>query len=294
LNQREKAGELRRLHHQSQPVVFVNAWDGVSARIIESLDFPAVATTSAGVAYVDGYPDGQAISRERMLEHVAVIAGRVGIPVTADLEGGYGPTVDDAVATARGAIAAGAVGMNFEDSVPGNAPLLEAGVQCERIRAIRAAAEERDIPFVINARTDVYATAGGETARFDEAVARAKAYLAAGADCIFVPFIADAALIGRLAAAIPGPMNVLAGGSSPDVATLAQLGVRRISLGSAPAAHLLAAFRRAALEVRDQGTYRFAADRISHAELNALLTPGYVNGSRARSVPSHRSAPGSP
>jgi 2-methylisocitrate lyase-like PEP mutase family enzyme len=272
MDQREKAAALRKLHHQPLPVVFVNAWDAASARIIESLDFPAVATTSAGIAYADGFPDGQAISRERMLAHVAVIAGAVGVPVTADLEGGYGPTSADAVATLRGAIAAGAVGMNFEDSVSASAPLLPLEAQCERIRAMRAAAEELALPFVINARTDVYHFTGSAGEQFDEAVARGKAYLAAGADCIFVPFIAEETLIGNLAAAIPGPINVLAGGTSPDVATLTQLGVHRVSLGSAPAAHVLAAFRRAALEVRDQGTYRFAGDRISHADLNTLLT----------------------
>jgi 2-methylisocitrate lyase-like PEP mutase family enzyme len=271
MNLHDKAMVLRKLHHQPQPVVFVNAWDGASARIVESLDFPAIATTSAGVAYVDGYPDGQAISRDAMLAHVAVIAATVAVPVTADLEGGYGPTIDDAVATVRGAIAAGAVGMNFEDSVSHDAPLLPTEVQAARIRAMRSAASELGVPLVINARTDVYFMDGGDEEQFAETVARAKAYLDAGADCIFVPFIAEEALIGRLAAAIPGPMNVLAGGASPDVATLTRLGVKRISLGSAPAAHLLAALRRAALEVRDRGTYTFASDRIAHSELQILL-----------------------
>ncbi len=271
VNLHDKAQVLRKLHHQPQPLVFVNVWDGASARIVESLDFPAIATTSAGIAYVDGFPDGQAISREKMLAHVAVIAGAVGVPVTADLEGGYGPTVEDAAATARGAIAAGAAGMNFEDSVGGDAPLLPLEAQAARIAAIRSAGDELGVPFVINARTDVYHLSGSDEASFTETIARAKAYLDAGADCIFVPFIAEEGLIGRLAAAIPGPLNVLAGGTSPGVATLANLGVKRISLGSAPAAHLLAAFRRAALEVRDHGTYDFASDRISHADLQILL-----------------------
>jgi 2-methylisocitrate lyase-like PEP mutase family enzyme len=271
MNQRDKAETLRKLHHQAQPLVFVNVWDAASARIVASLDFPALATTSAGVAYVEGFPDGQAISRDRMLAHVATIAGVVDLPVTADLEGGYGPAVADAVATVRGAIASGAVGMNFEDSLPNSPALLPLEAQAERIRAIRSTGNELDVPFVINARTDVYHTRAGDAERFTETVARAKAYLDAGADCIFVPFIDDEALIGRLAAAIPGPMNVLAGGTTPDVATLTRLGVKRISLGSAPAAHLLAVFRRAALEVRDHGTYTFANDRISHPDLNELL-----------------------
>jgi len=272
VNQHEKALALRKLHHQPQPVVFVNVWDAASARIVAALDFPALATTSAGIAYVEGFPDGQAISRDCMLAHVATIARAVDLPVTADLEGGYGPSVADAVATLRGAIAAGAVGMNFEDSTSADAPLLPIGAQTARIAAMRAAADEFGVPFVINARVDVYRIAGATDEQFGAAIARAKAYLAAGADCIFVPFVSEETLIGQLATAIPGPLNVLAGAASPDVATLARLGVKRISLGSAPAAHLLAAFRRAALEVRDEGTYRFAADRISHAELSELFS----------------------
>lgn len=272
MDQRQKAAALLKLHHQPQPLLFVNAWDAASARIVAALDFPAVATTSAGIAYVDGFPDGQVISRDRMLAHVARIAAAVDVPVTADLESGYGPTVSDAVATLRGAIGAGAVGMNFEDSISDGSPLLPIETQCARIRAMRAAAKELGLPFVINARTDVYRITGDAAAQLSETIARARAYLDAGADCIYVPFVAEAALIGRLAAAIPGPLNVLAGATSPDVATLTQLGVRRISLGSGPAAHALAAFRRAAIEVREQGTYRFTADRISHAELNALFS----------------------
>ena len=267
----QKAAALLKLHHQPQPLVFVNAWDAASARIVAELGFPAVATTSAGIAFAEGFPDGQAIPRERMLAHVAKIAGIVDLPVTADLEGGYGPTVSDAVATLRGAVEAGAVGMNFEDSTTHDAPLLPIDAQTARIRAMRAAAKELGLPFVINARVDVFRVADNEDAQCTETIARARAYLDAGADCIFVPFIAEERLIGRLAAAIPGPMNVLAGATTPDVATLTRLGVRRISLGSAPASHLLAAFRRAALEVRDAGTYGFAADRISHADLNALF-----------------------
>jgi 2-methylisocitrate lyase-like PEP mutase family enzyme len=207
-----------------------------------------------------------------MLAHVKRIAGVVDVPVTADLEGGYGPAVEDAVATVRGAIESGAVGMNFEDSLP-DGSLLATDAQSERVRAIRAAGDALGVPFVINARTDVYHTPGTDDEHFAETVARARAYLAAGADCIFVPFVDDGALIGRLAAAIPGSLNVLAGAASPDVASLARLGVKRISLGSGPAAHLLAVLQRIAIDVRDRGTYGFLADRIAHGDLNTLLAP---------------------
>ena len=272
-DQREKAAALRDLHHREEPLVFVNAWDAASARIVESLGFPAVATSSGGVAFAQGYPDGHRISRRTMLERVAVIAEAVDLPVTADLEGGYGPTVEDAVATARGAIEAGAVGLNFEDAMHGaNASLLDPSAQAERIKAIRRTAEALGVPLVINARTDVYhGNAGTPESRLHETLERAKAYGAAGADCIFVPFVTDAETIGKLAAGIDLPLNILAGAKTPHVAVLARLGVKRISTGSSPAAYALAMFRSAAMEVRDRGTFDFSAQRIPGPELNALF-----------------------
>jgi 2-methylisocitrate lyase-like PEP mutase family enzyme len=262
------ADRLRALHAGPAPLLLVNAWDAATARIAETLGFPAIATTSSGVSNAEGVPDG-GLSREQMLARIAVIAAAVKLPVSADLEAGYGPTVDDAVATARGALAAGAVGLNFEDAT-GNAaaPLFEVARQSERIRAIRAAAPS----IVINARTDAMRHAAGTLdEKCDVAIARGKAYLAAGADCVFVPFITDERIIGRLAAEIPGPINILAMAESPPVARLAALGVRRISLGGAPAAHALAGYRRAAQEVLEHGTFGFAGDRLSHAELSAML-----------------------
>lgn len=204
---REGAERLRALHHADAPLVLVNAWDAASARIAESLGFPAVGTSSSGVK----------------------------VPVSADLEAGYGPTVDDAVATARGAIGAGAVGLNLEDATGDPAaPLFDVPFQAERIRAIRATAASLGIPLVINARTDAMRhVAGDVSGRFAAAVERARAYIEAGCDCIFVPFVSDAETIGRLVGAIPAPLNILAGAETPPVAQLAALGVRRISLGGA-------------------------------------------------------------
>jgi 2-methylisocitrate lyase-like PEP mutase family enzyme len=269
----EKALALRELHRGGRPLVLVNAWDAVSARIVESLGFPAVATTSSGVANGEGFPDGQQISRAAMLARVETIAGAVDVPVTADLEGGYGLGVDDAIATARGALDAAAVGLNFEDSTgEPDHPLVDIARQAERIRAIRRTGDAVGVPIVINARTDAYRHAPGDAqAKFAATVERAKAYIAAGCDSVFVPFVADDAVIGELVKAIPAPLNILAGPSTPPVARLAELGVRRISLGGGPAAHALAAFRDAALEVRDHGTYGFTGSRLSHADLNALF-----------------------
>src|SRR5437764_831281 len=172
---REKADALRRLPAGPSILLFPNAWDVASARIVEQAGFPAVATSSAGVANVLGYPDGERISRAEMLDMVRRIAASVAVPVTADMEAGYGVTAEAAAETARGVIAAGAVGMNLEDAKPeGN--LLPMEAQAERIRAARAAAPD----LVINGRTDAFPKAG-----IDEAIRRANAYLAAGADGAF-------------------------------------------------------------------------------------------------------------
>jgi 2-methylisocitrate lyase-like PEP mutase family enzyme len=269
---REAAERLRQLHHGERPLVLVNAWDGITARIVESLGFPAIATTSAGVSYADGENDG-GLGREPMLARVAVVASSVRVPVSADLQSGFGQRVEDAVITTRGAIEAGAAGINFEDWTHDDAaPITELGLQLKRIRAIRATAEGLGIPLVINARTDVMRfTDGGPDVRCDAAVARARAFVEAGADCVFVTAVPNEEICARLCREIPAPVNVLGQEVPVGIARLAELGVKRVSHGVSPAAYALAAFKRAALEVRDQGTCRFAFDRLSYDELNALF-----------------------
>lgn len=270
---KEKAQRLRELHKPGDPVIFINVWDAVSARIVEQLGFPAIATSSAGIAWAQGFADGQYVSRERMLAGIACIARAVDVPVTADLERGYGPSVQDAVATAHGAIAAGAAGMNFEDWDGVNGTLFDQELQAERIAAIRKAAEDAGIPLVINARTDVFLEGVGDndTWRLDEAARRCNHYLAAGADCAFVPGVSAERLIASLVERIRGPLNVLANASSPSVARLAQLGVGRISVGSAGASYALAHFRQFAQSIADDGSFQAIAARIPHAEVNGLF-----------------------
>jgi 2-methylisocitrate lyase-like PEP mutase family enzyme len=270
--QSEKAARFRALHHSGQPLVLVNAWDAASARIVESLGFPAVATTSAGVAFLEGYADGERIGRDAMLAGVARITRVVSVPVTADLESGYGLSVEDAIATARGAIAAGAVGMNFEDGSNDGAGLIDADLQAERIRAIRRVADETGVPLVINARTDGFLKeVGAESERMEEALRRGTLYRAAGADCIFVPGVSERGAIETLASNLGAPLNVLANAKTPSIAELQRIGVARVSLGSGPYGIAYGAFRNAALEARDRGTFASAAGRISHADLNALF-----------------------
>lgn len=253
--QRELADALRRLHAGPRMLVLPNAWDVATSRLVEEAGFAAIATTSAGVAWAWGYPDGERISRAEMLSSVARIAAAVGVPVTADMEGGYGTTAAAAAETARGVIAAGAVGLNLEDGLPSGG-LLDLTLHVERIRAAREAGEAAGVPIVLNARTDAFEIKEWDAdRRFAEAVRRANAYGAAGADCLFVPHVSDGATIGRLAREITGPLNVIAGPPAPPLSELERLGVRRASLGPRLVQATLGLVRRMATELREQGTY---------------------------------------
>jgi len=266
-----KAERLRRLHAGPRVLVLANAWDAASARIIAAAGAPAIATSSAGVAYVLGYADGQRIPRAEMLDMVRRIAATVDVPVTADMEGGYGTTAEAAAETARGVIAAGAVGMNLEDAGASDR-LLDAQLHADRVRAARQAANAAGVPIVINARTDVFETPGSNDERIAEAVRRGNMYLAAGADCVFVPFTSDAATIARLVKEIRGPINVLATKASPPIAELERLGVRRVSVGSGIARAAYSVARRAAQELFERGTYGPIAEAtLTHADLQKLF-----------------------
>jgi 2-methylisocitrate lyase-like PEP mutase family enzyme len=269
----EKAEILRSLHRRGDPLVLINVWDAASARIVEELGFPAIATTSAGISWLEGVADGERLSRDAMLQGAARVARAVRVPVTADLEAGYGRSAEDAAATARGAIEAGAVGLNFEDWDERRSEILDADVQASRVAAMRAAGLQAGVPLVINARTDVFLQGLGEsdTWRVQEAARRGNRYLEAGADCIFVPGVTDERTIAALTHAIQGPVNVLAGPATPSVARLAELGVARVSVGASAMAFALTQLRALARDIKETGTFGFGANRLSHAEINALF-----------------------
>jgi 2-methylisocitrate lyase-like PEP mutase family enzyme len=273
LDQAQKAEALRTMHAGADVLLLPNAWDAASARIIEEAGFPAIATTSAGIAFAHGYPDGQKIPADHMIGAIAQIAAAVKVPVTADVEAGYGEKPEHAGHTARRVIEAGAVGMNFEDAT-GDArqPLVDLPLQLAKIRAIREAAEKQGVRLVLNARTDVYLLQVGDPGkRYDEAVRRLAAFRDAGADCVFVPGLRDAATIKRLVADLRCPVNVLAVSASPSVAELAALGVRRVSLGSGPMRATLGLLRRLAEELKTLGTYTTMEGAPCHAEMNELM-----------------------
>ena len=272
----DRALLFRQLHAANADALLVlpNAWDAMSARVVEAAGARAIATTSAGISWALGFPDGQGLTREAMIDAVRCIVHAVRIPVTADIESGYGDGSPSAVAeTVRGIIAAGAIGVNLEVS-PGRdgAALLDVAVQSVRLSAARDAAAASGVPAFINARVDTYLRQVGDANdRFDETVRRARAYVAAGADGVFVPLAPDADTIRRLAASVGAPLNVIAGPGSPSVTELRALGVARVSVGPGLARSVMAHIRHAATELLGAGTYEALREQISSPEANALF-----------------------
>ena len=258
----ERAAAFLALHQPGAGFILPNAWDAGSARMLEQVGFAALATTSAGVAFSLGRADGQMEGSE-MLDFIARIVEAVDCPVSADLESGYGTTADQVADTVTAAVDIGVVGCNLEDASPPG-ELLPVEAARERLEAARSSAP--DGSFVLNARTDTYMT--GHPDAFAETIRRAEQYVAAGADCIFVPGVSAAEEIGRLTAEIDAPVNVVAGLVEPvlDAATLRELGVARISVGGTLTRAALSLVDRAGREMLEHGTFGFADGAISYGE----------------------------
>ena len=237
----DRAAAFLELHQPGAGFVLPNAWDAGSARMLEQVGFPAIATTSAGIAFSRGVPDA-GVDGSDMLDCIAQIVEAVNCPVTADLESGYGATADQVADTITAAVGIGVVGANLEDG-----------------------------SFVLNARTDTYMAAHPDA--FAETIRRAEQYVAAGADCIFVPGVSDADEIGRLTAEIDAPVNVVAGLVEPvlDAATLRELGVARISVGGTLTRAALSLVDRAGREMLEHGTFSFADGAISYGDFQQRL-----------------------
>ena len=272
--QAQKAALLKKLHQGPAILVLANAWDAISARVVEEIGFPAVATTSAGVAATLGYPDGQRVSRDEMLDVVARIARAVQVPVTADMEAGYGRTPAEMAETALALIAGGAVGLNLED-VTGDdeSSQGELKLQMEKIGAIREASASAGVPLVINARTDIYLMPiGPAETRFERTVQRLNAYAEAGADCVFAPALKDAETIRKLAKALKVPLNILLMPGAPSLNELEKIGVARASIGSGLFRFSLGTarkFAKAMFDRRDDPA--LLAEAVPYVEVNRLL-----------------------
>lgn len=242
--------------------------------MLASQGFQAIGTTSAGIAFSMGQPDSEgAVNRAEMLDCIRTIAQSVAVPVSADLEAGYGANPAQVGETISLAIDAGIVGANIEDFT-GNAalPLFDVSLAEERIRAARKAANDKGIPFTLTARTDCYLV--GVDNPFSESVRRANLYRQAGADCLFVPGATEPEIVAQLVKEIDGPISVVMGlkGKAFTVSQLEDLGVRRVSIGGSLARATFALIRKAALEIMQQGTFTYANDQIPDAELCAFFS----------------------
>jgi len=274
--QAELARQFLDLHHGPKILVLPNAWDVASARIFEDAGFPAIGTSSAGVAFSLGYPDGQHMPRDEMLAVVRRIAEAVDVPVTADMEAGFGSTPEEVAKTAQAVIASGAVGMNLEDGAADRpAFLADLNLQKEIIRAVLQAATRAGVPLVLNARTDIflYGMGPAET-RLQRALERLNAYREAGAQCLFAPGVKDRETIAQLARAVDGPLNILATMGTPAVAELQELGVSRVSVGSGPMRATLGFLRRMADQLHEDGSFHLMTEgTILYPDANLLFSP---------------------
>ena len=272
--QAELARQFLSLHDGRKTLVLPNAWDVASARIFEEAGFPAVGTSSAGVAFALGYPDGQKISRGEMLAVVHHIAEAVGIPVTADMEAGYGAKPEDVAETAREVLSAGAVGMNLEDTVDDRPDLLaDVSLQKEKIRAVVETSARAGVPLVLNARTDIFlAGIGAPETRVARTIERLNVYRDAGAQCLFAPGVKDKETIAQLVSGVRGPLNILATAGTPPVAELEKLGVARVSVGSGPMRATLGLIARIARQIREEGSFSLMTDgAITYDDANHLF-----------------------
>lgn len=274
LQQKQKAEAFRALHHTPNILILPNAWDAASAVILEQCGFSAIATTSGGIAFSLGYPDKQKVSRDEALTVIARIVRSVKIPVSADVESGYGDRPEDAAQIAQAVIESGAIGLNLEDANhKEERQLVDLSLQLEKIRAVRETAAKADIPLVLNARTDVYLEqVGNPEMRYEETIRRLSAYRDAGADCVFAPGVADAFVISKLAKDLRCPLNILASPATPSAPELQNLGVARVSVGSGSMRTALGQLRRFAEELTTTGTYKNLDGAIPYADLNQLMS----------------------
>lgn len=267
----EKAQVLRALHLGPETFVIPNPWDRGSARILAALGFKALATSSAGFAFTLGQPDNS-VGRERMMEHLADISAATDLPVSADLENGFGDSPDDAATTIRQAAQAGVVGGSIEDATGRpDEPLYPIPVAADRIRAAAEAAHAMPFPFALTARAENYLVG---LADLSDTIKRLQAYQEAGADVLYAPGLKSKEDIATVIRSVDRPVNVIMGlqGSLLSVADLAALGVRRISVGGSLARAALGAFLGAAREIGEHGTFTYSAAAVSHKEINEIFT----------------------
>ena len=267
--QKEKAEKFLKFHQDKEILVLLNSWDIGSSKLIEASGYKAIATTSMGIATSLGYPDCQVILLSEMIETITGIVNAVKVPVTVDIEAGYGNNLNEIIDSVRKIIATGIVGINIEDSIDLNPVLIDEMDFCERISAIRALSDSLGFHLVINARTDSFYTSSGSTReKLSESIKRGNKYREAGADCIFVQPVWERETISTLVKEINAPINILSNpgigaGIPPSVSELQDLGVARLSLGSGLMKATLALIKKVADELSEKGTYNILLDTLT-------------------------------
>jgi len=267
--QKEKAEMFLKFHQDKEILVLLNSWDAGSSKLIEACGYKAIATTSMGISAALGYPDCQVIQLSEMIEVISGIVNAVQVPVTVDIEAGYGNNLNEIIDSVKKIIATGIVGINIEDSIDLNPELIDPMEFCERISAIRALSDSLGFHLVINARTDSFYTSPGSLReKLSESIKRGNKYREAGADCIFVQPVWDKETISTLVKEINAPINILSnpgigGGLPPSVHELEDLGVARLSLGSSLMKATLALIKKVANELSEKGTYNILLDTLT-------------------------------
>lgn len=267
--QKERADRFLRFHHEEEILVLLNSWDTGSSKLVEACGYKAIATTSMGIAASYGYPDCQVIQLSEMLATITGIVNGVQVPVTVDIEAGYGNNLDQIIDSVKKIIATGIVGINIEDSLDLSPTLVDEMEFCERISAIRALSDSLGFHLVINARTDsFYTSPGSPRENLFESIKRGNKYREAGADCIFVQPVWEKETISTLVREIDAPINILANpgnaaGVPPSVSELQDLGVARLSLGSGLMKATLALIKKVADELTEKGTYSILLDTLT-------------------------------
>ena len=275
ISQASKAEVFRALHDRKRVLVLPNAWDVPSARVFEDEEFPAIATSSAGMLVSLGYPDGEDIPNTEFVSAVKRIAKVLSVPLSVDVVGGFGDTPEGVAKMVRAVISAGAVGINIEDFVHSTKKLLPLEKQEARLRALFRLQKSMGIRFVVNARTDALRYApGDDDARLEEAIRRAAAFRDLGAVCVYPMGLTDASSISRFVRALDFPTNVMVREGLPPVTELKRLGVARVSFGPSASYAAMGLLRRASKEIREKGTYDTLVDgAINFDELNSLALP---------------------
>ena len=276
-SQKEKAEALLSLHRDGGLLVLPNIWDPIGARILEAKGYPAVATASAAVSASLGYQDGEKINRSTLIDVLGRIARSVDVPVTADIETGYGESLSELELTARQVIESGVVGVNIEDSLEKGAGLRAIEEQCQRISTLRQAANRHGVHLVINARVDSFVApsfADGRRA-MEEAAVRARAYAAAGADCIYPIGPGDEATARMLRDRIESPINILGGPTAAPLAVLREIGINRVSFGPFVFRSCLRKFVDIVEGLSANGDYASLGNLMSRDEVAEYLRSGH-------------------